>query len=510
MPGNILNADTGFPSFTEDMTSDQKIDRVMNYLYMLLEQLRYTLFNLGVDNFNGAEIDDLAKIITDPVYLRLEDGMGNLTSLQITVEGLTSRVQNAEGDVSVLQQTADSISGRVQNMEGDLAQVTLTAEGLVSRVSSAEGNISTLTQTAEGLSSRVSSAEGNISTLTQTAESLSARITNSEGDISELRQTAEGLLSRVSSAEGSISTLTQTAESLSARITNSEGDISDLTQTAESISARVQSVEGNLAQVSLKANENESEIISLTEWKSTADSSISSLSGSLASISQKANENGASISQIVEAVGEDGEVSAASIVAAVNASGSSVRIKADKIEMTGTTTFVSSSENSDGELEIDGNSLGIFIDGTRDNGSRDLESTNGINFYYDWWGDGKNVYKMGRMYTRIEGETDDVSSRYALCIDTMPFENSNGDAVETALKLMATGRGSFEAKSLYLNGYLGFITLDAVFNTRIFATASFAQLQNAVNNGYPEAASQNGYCFCTDGIYYNGVKILDT
>lgn len=44
------------------------------------------------------------------------------------------------------------------------------------------------------------------------------------------------------------------------------------------------------------------------------------------------------ITQIVEAVGENGEVTAASIVAAVNSSGSSVTISADKILLDGTTT----------------------------------------------------------------------------------------------------------------------------------------------------------------------------
>jgi hypothetical protein len=266
-----------------------------------------------------------------------------------------------------------------------------------------------------------------------------------------------------------------------------------------------------MAAVEALASQNEAKITSITQWQGDIDDDVEGLVTAVAVIEELADANGASISQIVEAVGADGNVTAASIVTAVNASGSSVRIKADKIEMTGTATFLSSSKNSDGELEIDGNSLGIFIDGTLDNGRRDLESTNGINFYYDWSGDGKNVYKMGRMHTRIEGETDDVSSRYALCIDTMPFLNSNGDAVEAALKLMATGRGSFEAKSLYLNGYYGYVKIDGSLNTRISANQDYATLMELADYGMEEASvSGNAYCFCTDGIYYNGVKILST
>lgn len=417
MPSNLLNADTGFPNFTEDMTNDQKISKVMNYLYMLLEQLRYTLSNLGVDNFNDAELVELAKIITDPVYIRLEDEMGSVTSLQITVEGLTSRVSNSEGDITVLQQTADSLSTRVTNAEGNISQVTQTADGLVSRVSTAEGNISTLTQTASGLSSRVSNAEGDISVLTQTANGLSSRVSNAEGDIS---------------------TLTQTANRLSSRLSNAEGEVSEIWQEIDGIGLVI----------------------------------------------------------------SDGELNTASIVAAINDSGSSVMISADKITMDGDVVFLTSEDVGDyGSTEISGSRVTMTMDGSDDNGRNNITSNNGLEFIY-LTEDGDRE-QLATIYNSAEGSDTDETSRYALNIVAPAFNASTGDRVYPAIKLNAAGRVSLEGElGVYIGAYAseGFITLDAGDNVRIYPAKDYSDMYI---DGY------YAYCFCTDGIYYRGTKILD-
>ena len=161
MPSNLLAVDTSFPQLTDQQSDGEKITVVTNYLYMLLEQLRYTLNNLGKENFNDTEFKGIVNLITEPVYIQL------------------------------------------QNMDGDISALQITAEGLMSRMTSAEGNISTLTQTANGLTARVESAEGNISTLQQTASGLTSRVANAEGDISTLSQTVNGMRLSVSNGSGS-------------------------------------------------------------------------------------------------------------------------------------------------------------------------------------------------------------------------------------------------------------------------------------------------------------------
>lgn len=117
MPSNLLSVDTAFPTFTSDQSSEEKLDVVTNYLYMLMEQLRYTLANLGAGNFNDAELDEIGIKITQPIYVDMENAAGAIADLTITADQLTSRLEDAEGDISSIDQYAKSITLQVTNGE---------------------------------------------------------------------------------------------------------------------------------------------------------------------------------------------------------------------------------------------------------------------------------------------------------------------------------------------------------------------------------------------------------
>ena len=159
MPSNILTTDTSFPQLTEEQSTDEKFGVITNYLYMLLEQLRYSMANLGRENFNDTEFDNIANIITEPVYIQLESVEGDVASLQLTAQSLTSRISDAEGNISTLQQTSTSLLARVSDAEGNISSLQLTAQSLTSRISDAEGNISSLTQTVNSITLSVSNGE---------------------------------------------------------------------------------------------------------------------------------------------------------------------------------------------------------------------------------------------------------------------------------------------------------------------------------------------------------------
>lgn len=158
MPNSLQTLDTSFPKIDDHQTTEENFNQVTNYLYMLLENLRYTLGNLGEENFNDTELDDLAKMIREPVWARIEDAEGNINNLNITAKSLSSQISDIDGNVSSLTQTSQT---------------------LTSRIGTAEGNISTLTQTANSLSSKISDAEGNISSLTQTVNGMTLSVSNS-------------------------------------------------------------------------------------------------------------------------------------------------------------------------------------------------------------------------------------------------------------------------------------------------------------------------------------------
>lgn len=203
MPSNLLTADTSFPNLTDSQSTDEKFGIVTNYLYMLLEQLRYSLSNLGISNFNDAELESLVNLITEPVYIQLQDVEGNVSSLYVEANNLTSRIQSAEGEISTLQQTATSLTSQITTLDGDVSTLQQTATSLTSKISNAEGEISTLQQTTTGLSSKVSNAEGNITSLQQTVGSLTTTVSNQSGEISTLRQTVNSISLGVSNGTDS-------------------------------------------------------------------------------------------------------------------------------------------------------------------------------------------------------------------------------------------------------------------------------------------------------------------
>lgn len=171
MPSNLLSADTSFPRFTGGERDSEKIEKITSYLFMLLEQLRYLLYNLDKDNFNEAGLEEIGSMITEPVYIRLEGAEGSIHELNITAQGLASRISDAEGNVSVLQQTAQDLSSRISDAEGNVSVLQQTAQSLTSKISDAEGHISQLTQTVNGMRLSVTNGE-NSSTITLTANGV--------------------------------------------------------------------------------------------------------------------------------------------------------------------------------------------------------------------------------------------------------------------------------------------------------------------------------------------------
>lgn len=55
MPSDWLWMDSAAPPMDDSESAEQKIQKLQTYIYMLAQQLRYTLQNLGAANFNSTE-----------------------------------------------------------------------------------------------------------------------------------------------------------------------------------------------------------------------------------------------------------------------------------------------------------------------------------------------------------------------------------------------------------------------------------------------------------------------
>lgn len=218
MPTNFSALDQNLPRFTGEETTERKVQVIQDYLYQLLEALRYAMNNLDTRNFNQIEwdkfLDGYGSGLTDPIYKQLSDAEGNLTKLEVTAKGLQMQITNNAGDIHNLSVTAGELTSQIANNTGDISTLKQTAQSLSSTISNAQGDISTLQQTASSLTSQISSASGNISVLQQTASNLSFSISNAQNNIYNLQLTANGLSSTVADTQGRVSIVEQTVNGL--------------------------------------------------------------------------------------------------------------------------------------------------------------------------------------------------------------------------------------------------------------------------------------------------------
>lgn len=258
-------------------------------------------------------------------------------------------------------------------------------------------------------------------------------------------------------------------------------------------SASISTIEG-------RVTSNESSIHLISQWKAdTADGAISSI----AAIQQQADSNGARIGLLVKSDGTGLTPSAAGIIVdAVNGSGSSVMISADKIQFSGEASFVTAGSLGDsGSTVVSGNRIKLhMLYGTS-------TATSKLNFTAsdtasDTWYD-----TLATIGLKNYGSDSADDAKYALLIDSQ-LANENGKEYNVALKLSAKGSISIESATpdggIYISTN-GFTTIEAYENVRIRASASMA---NMGQTGLM-AFSNKDYVFCTDGIYYNGKRIVD-
>jgi len=180
MPSNWLYVDTNFPSFTGKEPASDKIDTIQNYLYVLLENLRYCLRNLDASNMNQTALQNYENSLTEPIYGRIEDSEGNINQLQITAQGLAADIRDANGNITQLSVRADGLAARLGSAEGNITQLSVRADGLSAQISNAQGDITQLQATAQGLVTRVGNTEGAVSALQQTVNGFTLSASNGE------------------------------------------------------------------------------------------------------------------------------------------------------------------------------------------------------------------------------------------------------------------------------------------------------------------------------------------
>lgn len=211
-----------FPNFKGNETTEEKVNQIQNYLYMLVEQLRYSMANVGKENFNAAEFDNIVNLITEPVYIQLSDSekqtesyiqstaesfnlrieglntalSGAISDAKTELEGQISEVSNsvAETDKTIASLTVNlsEIGGHIETLSGKYADLQLTVDAFNTTVGEINSNYSTVTQRVNEIDSVVSGYDDNFTRINQRVDSINIEVTNL-GDSSVITLSKDGV-----------------------------------------------------------------------------------------------------------------------------------------------------------------------------------------------------------------------------------------------------------------------------------------------------------------------------
>ena len=151
MPGNYLNIDINFPTFTGRESSKEQVGEMLNYLRQLVDQLRYTLNNLEEKNFNRTGLNNILedgtadiREQTETLAAALQQTNGNVASLSTRVgnlEGLPNRMDRAEGNLTSLQQTMTEHGQALTDQAAAITGLTQAVQTLFSVISVSGSNV---------------------------------------------------------------------------------------------------------------------------------------------------------------------------------------------------------------------------------------------------------------------------------------------------------------------------------------------------------------------------------
>lgn len=140
MPVDIFSIDQLYPTFTGEETNTEKIERLADYLYKLIESLRYTLYHLGEENFSGG-FEELKKKIEADIGTQID------LSDYVKQEDLDGYATDSDVDAAVADKVTDTelntaLAGYAQRSElagyvplSSANDVILSAGGIITLLS---------------------------------------------------------------------------------------------------------------------------------------------------------------------------------------------------------------------------------------------------------------------------------------------------------------------------------------------------------------------------------------
>ncbi len=335
MAKDFMSLDCGFPNFAEDVPIEEKVSKLYNYTFMLLESLRYLLRNLDADNFNAVALADFKKAYEDKVNYAIADLETEVNENFARAELFTEFKTATEG---ALQNQTDALSKFETEVSKDYAKIAGLAE--YEAIKSIDGKVKENTAAIAGVKE---TADGNAAELIEIAEWKGTKY----------QTFAEGLAAAEAAAKDAAKDYTD------GKVTEAKADIESKVYTKSEATAEFAAKKDFVSYqstVTQKFSEADTAAKGYAEDAGTdaenaakgyTDGKVTELSESFSEIEQKADANGAFIKlmvgQAVKLVGGDlkgvddnqavTSASAADFVMEAANGESTIKLRADRIKL---------------------------------------------------------------------------------------------------------------------------------------------------------------------------------
>lgn len=143
MPRSWAMVDSNFPTFTGDEKPKDQINMLVDYMFVLVEELKFQLENLDSSNWNSTALESFQTDTTEDVTKQVAALTANLAMVTnevaaisarvSTVESLTGRMKQVEEDLSYLQKDLKEFIAKMQDViqiDEATGAVTIGQEGV--------------------------------------------------------------------------------------------------------------------------------------------------------------------------------------------------------------------------------------------------------------------------------------------------------------------------------------------------------------------------------------------
>ena len=123
MPNSWAMIDSSFPTFSGKENYRDQVQALQDYLYLVVEELKYQLANLNAKNWNKAALAKLQQETVEPtneeiakIQTQLTAIQKKLTSLSNSLHQMEERVESAEEELPKLWEGLELLGGDVDSL----------------------------------------------------------------------------------------------------------------------------------------------------------------------------------------------------------------------------------------------------------------------------------------------------------------------------------------------------------------------------------------------------------